>query len=378
LKLDQIDTPPPIAERMVEAASFNGSGIAADFAVGRGALLEQAAKRWPTARIIGVDVCRSRVRNLQRSRPSWKIGVADFLKKQSRVQCRPIKSIEGKVSAIFLNPPFSCRGTRTIKSYCGDELVTSSLAMGFVLQSLSYLHPLGELIAVLPAGILSGEKDQQALRLIESNFSMNVIEVCDSHSFEGFFVRTLIVRIEPKSQQLSIQAEPIRTSNKSPADVSVIRGRLPMYKVKSDFSFDHVPLIHTTALIGNKLQQSPYRTHRRHAIQGPMVLLPRVGEPSAQKVVVVGHECSIALSDCVIALKCYHLDQAFLLYSSILQNWDALCRLYGGTCAKYVTLGKVVTFLEEELGFTVSIGRQSDMPKSEVLYPQVELQADHS
>ena len=70
---------------------------------------------------------------------------------------------------------------------------------------------------------------------------------------------------------------------------------------------------------------------------GPMVLLPRVGQPKRSKVAKYLDSGAFTLSDCVIALMCPSSESAALLWKDLQANWSLLEQEYVGSGARYIT-----------------------------------------
>jgi hypothetical protein len=115
-----------------------------------------------------------------------------------------------------------------------------------------------------------------------------------------------------------------------------------------------IPLIHTTDLnaqrvdLGNRTIDISRACLRENA-----VLIPRVGRPTPLKVCLVNPKGPVALSNCIMALKCQRKKDATVLHRVLLKNWSSLSQVYGGTCAQYLTLSQVRQFLHT-LGFQTS------------------------
>ena len=101
---------------------------------------------------------------------------------------------------------------------------------------------------------------------------------------------------------------------------------------------DSIAFIHSTHL--QNFTVSAYDEVRgrlgRYAI-GPMVLLPRVGQPKRSKVAQYFGSDAFMLSDCVIALMCRSPESAELLWNDLQDNWSLLEQEYVGSGARYIT-----------------------------------------
>lgn len=76
-----------------------------------------------------------------------------------------------------------------------------------------------------------------------------------------------------------------------------------------------------------------------------MVLLPRVGLPNRSKIVKYLEGSAFMLSDCVIALKCDHLEGTGRLWQTLQDNWGLIEQQYVGSGAKYITIRRLMDVL---------------------------------
>jgi hypothetical protein len=76
-----------------------------------------------------------------------------------------------------------------------------------------------------------------------------------------------------------------------------------------------------------------------------MVLLPRVGKITHEKVVAAHFQTAIVPSDCVIALMTANADEASLLRDTIITNWNEIIEAYSGTGAPHVTSSALLDVL---------------------------------
>jgi hypothetical protein len=71
----------------------------------------------------------------------------------------------------------------------------------------------------------------------------------------------------------------------------------------------------------------------------------------------------IVISDCVIALKCGTADKARVVKNSMVKNWETIERMYGGTCARYITVDSLRELLNG-LGFEVTVEKDTANKKN--------------
>lgn len=126
----------------------------------------------------------------------------------------------------------------------------------------------------------------------------------------------------------------------------MIRGIVPVYLAQDGLAGTTWPLVHTTDLRDGELVGVTMRLKAlQRSINGPAVLLPRVGQPNVKKVVVYLNQRRIVLSDCVVGLKCASERDARELHARVVSSWKSLEQHYGGTCAPYLTMVRLAEYL---------------------------------
>jgi hypothetical protein len=78
-----------------------------------------------------------------------------------------------------------------------------------------------------------------------------------------------------------------------------------------------------------------------------MVLLPRVGTPAREQMALYTPDGPVGLSDCVLAIPCGTEEEAERLYLTLFSRWPDLAKLYGGSCARYLRVDRLVHFLTQ-------------------------------
>jgi hypothetical protein len=325
--------------KVIGAATPTAPEVVADFSAGSGELLKAAHRKWPEARIVASDIDPIAVKQLRAAQPDWTVGRCDFLSRSSRQRCNTVSALRRQVSVILLNPPFSCRGSETWTAECAGSDVQCSRAAAFLLNALHYMAPGGELIAIVPAGSLYSHKDQRAWRLIRMVFCVEIVGNNGHRTFNGCFPRTAIVRLTPKDRFSEAHASiNEREDQVIKGLVTLHRGKLPMHALPLRKPKHYVSVLHSTALRDQQLNIGPLwaRDDTTEVICGPVLLLPRVGEPSKSKVVLYRGRQRFALSDCVFGLKS-PISLLEDLYGLLVRRWHELEKLYRGTGAKYLT-----------------------------------------
>jgi predicted RNA methylase len=356
-EIDWFDTPDAVVSKMITATALQPRLIA-DFAVGNGALLKAASKRWPEAALYGYDISAARLKSARENLRELRIGQCDFIRGPYP---RSLKQLIGEVDLVLLNPPFSCRGSNIETVTFGGQPLSSSLALTFLLTSLQYLRGCGEVVAVLPSGSLFSEKDQRSWDAIRAKCEVRLVGVNSHHVFNGCAPRTVIVQV--KKARVRTYVENTSSSTVTTDLVChIARGSLPMHLAKRSRSKAALRLVHTTDLQNNRVKWSGRKiSPKQHSISGPAVLLPRVCAPALQKVAHVNTRTVFAISDCIIALQCDSAALSAQLFSIIEKHWSEMESLYTGTGARYITVRKLVSFLRKHgvaVLVTQSAGRQ--------------------
>jgi hypothetical protein len=242
-----------------------------------------------------------------------------------------------------------------------------SQALAFMLTSLNFLDTKGHLVAILPLSCLKSEKDQPAWHYLRNHFAVETIAENERGSFNGCVAKTLIVHLakQSKSQVSGVNGTTVARSLGVRREIitDILRGRVQVHQAKLVRARRGFPFIHSTEVTdaGVDLKGKKIRGDH-HFVQGPAVLLPRVGKPTASKVVVYGGRNRIVLSDCVLALKCQNLHDAIKIRETLQENWQSVARAFSATCAPYVTVSALAEVLRH-LGFQTTLSKNG-LPKS--------------
>ena len=364
--VDAFYTPLWLADELTNSVSFPGAPkIIADLAVGDGALLQSARLRWSDALFLANDISTLKCDELNMQHPTWVVSNFDFLVNKSAFVDSASKHIciSCGIDLILLNPPFSCRGSKRILiEYAGDVLLCS-VALSFVINSLSLLSKDGECICILPNSCLSSEKDAVALELIKKDFDVLPLKKICSKTFENCSASTTVVKITRKKATATdgdVERVSSISSRKKPSkkiEATLFRGKIKVDKWLVLSSEKHIPFIHTTD-INNGITFSKYLDDSIafKTVCGPAILIPRVGSPLISKFILNKSEQPIVISDCIIAIKFKNLQAAVSAYSRVMRNWSLLRGAYDGTCAQYTTLKKIKFFLDR-IDITAEIER---------------------
>lgn len=331
--MDAIYTPPELAAFLAATATLPSPRTIADFAAGDGALLRAAAARWPGVACFGSDIDEEAVRVL-RGMPGCQAALHDFLAEDGN------GPLEGRFfDLILLNPPFSCRGNSPYSAAVAGATYRASKALVFVARALRFLKRGGELVAILPASVLTSERDADLLDAIRTQAIVEQIGDVHKTAFRSHAVAVAVLRVVRRKPMAAVPDEKPRQVSLRPFAVEMTRGSLSVH--------DRVPVetgprfIHTTDLRAGRLAAVSQRASgTRSKVQGPAVLLPRVGRPSKDKIALLPAGDAV-LSDCIIAMRTVPAGHERALASLIRKNWAQFSTAYGGSCAPYTSLKKV-------------------------------------
>lgn len=355
--MDAFYTPKLIAEKMIKSATLTSVASAADFAAGDGGLLRAVETRWPDATITACEIDPHTADYLSSNHSSWEVYTTDFM---TAVRDSEFDDLD-PVSLIVLNPPFSCRGATTYSVEFGDEIYRASYGLAYTIAAMEFLAPAGQLIALLPSGTLTSQKDAANWQRLRCRFEVEVLFYLDNRTFRECSAETVIVRFSKRASPVRARKRPdasLKAFNfrtKGFLKVGLFRGKVSMNEVANETG-GIFPLVHTTELKNRKALMERKRALRSDykPISGPAVLIPRVGRPTLDKVALLSKSDTVVLSDCVIALRCDSERAAASVRKFIDSNWKPFSKLYSGTCAKYITLRSIERFLQKA-GISVNV-----------------------
>jgi len=342
--MDAFYTPGEVASVMVRCVSAVEVDRVADFAVGDGALLDAARLRWPKSELMAVDVDPMCV--LEAKRKSWHVRTAtcDFLSRRSTDGSATLRSLKGACDVVLLNPPFSLRGAgREFATLPGNRTVRSR-AMAFVVHGLEFLATHGELVALLPASTLDSVRDAAAWEFIGSCHEVSVVARYERGTFRSATAATVVIHVGPgRGGDVGPPSyRPLRRASRA-MRVRLVRGTAQMHSLVGGSEWQ---LIHTTDLVdGSVLPLHRPVGMSGRVVVGPCVLIPRVGVPVEGDVAVV-RDGKFVISDCILGLECETEAKADQLARQVREDIVALRSLYGGACARYITVVKLRGYLE--------------------------------
>lgn len=324
------------------------NGGIVDPAAGTGALLAAAEQSGRHFTPIALDSDPAVVRELRRKHPAWVVSVADSLSARSRSRSRAWRLARSAgVEWVLLNPPFSYRGGPAIHTTIGDFSGRVSPSAQFLAMALNELQPRNGVLAVLPDGVVRGDKYDAFWEAVCQKHRLVEIADLRSSAFQGVRAHCRIVkleRLEPgNSVGLLVRVSDTTSQRDGCHCVEVIRGRIPRH-VPLSGGGERAQFIHTTDVVENLVRATDRDAPLHLATTGPAVIIPRIGKP--QRKIATTSWDSFALSDCLIALRPLG-GRPELLAEELRGEVDALARAYRGTGAPYVTVRAITTFLLE-------------------------------
>ena len=340
-------TPSAVAKALVREMHDLQPALIADLAAGNGDLLIEAERTWPTASFVATDIDRRAIRRLAGRRPSWSVGRCDLRSPRSRASCRALKNSRRSACLMLLNPPFSCRGGTSFCVQTSDGPLHASTAMSFLLLSTLYIADHGHIATVLPLGCMHNAKDVQAWKYLKSRYRVTVPENYSIGTFPNSSASTVLVRLSPRRPGATSGSsdDPSTVNSRCGIHVGIIRGSCPAYRSRSE---KHKPiLVHYTDIRNGLVELNGRRGFGSfRCVEGPAVLIPRVGRITAGKIALLDALHPVMLSDCVIALKPDSPENARTLRNKLVENLNQLSTHYIGTGAPFITIAR----LEAALG----------------------------
>lgn len=337
--IDTYYTPTPLAEKLVSYVPLRGVRTAVDFCVGDGDLLKAVAKRYQGVDMYGTDISEEAIDKLKGDYPEWRLGMCDF---------RDDKSVESleflhkkTFDLIVLNPPFTCRGSVIEKVELDNQEFRLSTAMMFLVRALKYLSEDGGLYAILPISCVYSDKDKAIWNYLMAHYYACLLE--EPHRVQ------FTTKCSPNIAMVYVGRYPLavrRVRNKHPFKklpvTAVVRGCCRMQNPAYSDQPEALPLIHTTNLQNGSLVNLQNVFPELHfTVEGYGVVIPRVCNPSPNKVALLDGQQKYVLSDCVMVLRANCYEDAEQIRSCILANWSDFVKLYKGTGAQYTTVDRL-------------------------------------
>jgi tRNA1(Val) A37 N6-methylase TrmN6 len=348
MKVNNIDTfytPPELAERLLSYVDYKKVTRVADFCVGKGELLKAAETKFGSLECYGTDIDDIIVSEIKKSNSNWNIAICDFTNKQSRENTSILK--EADFDLVLLNPPFTCKGSKINKVEFCDNIFHVSTAMTFLVESLRYLSKEGRLYAIMPASVVYSAKDKKLITAISEKYEIELLEEREKQLFKNCTPNIVLLKLERKildtkcTSVITLNATPILFDAKN-HNINIFRGNLSVHEATKYENSQGLKYVHSTSLRNSSII-SPTMTIDRpqSVVNGPAILLHRVGKPDITKVCIISKTDSYILSDCVIALLSDNKETIQSLFDTIISKENVFYSLYKGTGAKYITIERL-------------------------------------
>lgn len=339
--LDSFYTPDKLAHEMVSL--YEGTpNLVGDFCAGDGGLLRACAERFPQAKYFANDKSKRAYHILLKKYLNWDVHNLDLLSDKS---LQEVIHLNGAFDLLLLNPPFTCKG-HTYKFVFDGFKFSASKALLFLIRSIRFLAKGGRLLAVLPISVSISERDAILMDYLKSVYGFHIHKKVSGVSFAGKEPNVILAELCRPAILPTYTPKKIKKQDYS----FLHRGSLNVVSAKNILeSQQGIPFIHTTNLVGGKILAVKTRVSpsKARVLVGPAVLVPRVGNPNIDKVVVIGDGKKYVLSDCVIAILSRDDPSAHRIRNIISAHNEFFCRLYVGTGAKYITLSRLGKYIKK-------------------------------
>jgi len=350
--LDRYYTPDEVADRLVGLACEESPQWCVDSACGAGSLLLAAQRTFGNVTCVGIDKDGAAVRYLRRRYPNWLLSVADALGPPRLLRAKGLPP-DGE-GLLVLNPPFSLKKHKSIAIEYAGGPVRCSIAMAHMLRSIEIFAPKHGAVAIVPESLLFSETDAVARTLLGTSYDLRSVLGLKSCTFSGARANAVMVQLirakhsppATRTTQPTIWAPPPKGVGK----IELIRGGVPLFEARQ--SRKGVPLVHSTDIAALKLAEGLCKLKRvkaigRGVVSGAVILIPRVGLPRMENIYALNLRSEIQLSDCVIALKFRYHAEAQACVSVLKRRWAEFQGAYHGTGARYVTVARLRSTLED-------------------------------
>ena len=336
--IDQIFTPNHLANELVQYYSRSTHPqLITDFAVGEGSLIKAAYKHWPESQYIVNDIDQNVLSKINLPSSNIEFLNYDFLESD-------FENLFNKIDLILLNPPFSHINRKTYE--WGTLNISSGIALFFIYKSIKYLSRNGQILAILPNGCFSTDRDAKGLDLLKQNYNIEIFDHPFSRVFHNASHNISIVRISKNKyiiQNLNKENIIGIPSNQPNNLFKITRGNIQMHK---EYKMGKIPLLHTTSLTTGNIKPVKYIESSLSTIKGRMLLVPRVGNFTKQHIINYYSKNNLYLSDCLFSIQCNNYNHAEILRKKILKDWEKFIESYNGSGAKFITKKKLKFYLD--------------------------------
>ena len=352
-------TPKKWTEILLSTLSTSGTAGVLDPAVGNGSLLREANRRFPGAKLFGIDIDSSAVAKVRRDIPTAVLSVANSLNYSS---FRRSSVWRGRrlIDTIVTNPPFNIAdGTRSIEIYVWGCAARVGVAAAHLLVTISNYEP-RQVAAIVPRSVLHSERDSVAVALIRKRYRLDAVQRLSRQAFGSGSAATEIVRLtavgdDDKTGPLMDGASPVPARSAFLSGVSgLLRGGLPVYLAKHQDGKSSIPYLHTRNLGKSYDGMKKVNPVGIGVVSGVAIFFPRVGMARRDILRIWTLPNPIQLSDCVMGL-CFHtLAEASEVYRALQSDFCRFAECWAGTGAPYTTLKKIGAYL-------ISVGIESNI-----------------
>lgn len=348
IMIDSYYTSPYLASKLINYIKQFSFDNVVDFCIGDGELIRSALSIWPNIKCFGTDISEKSLRVVKRKHPNWQLGKCDLLKEVSRNRCKIMKKKKKGFDLVLLNPPFSCKGGTVHDVNLANKTFKVSTAMKFLSESIKFLTENGCLLAIMPISICYSQKDRKLWNYLKEKYNLSILEIPNGNFFKNcnpsiVFISINIDRLPNKNS--------VKNVSLGFSKYTIFRGKISVYE--ANYKSNGIPFIHSTNLLKNKLENVSKRVvSKTSVINGPAVLIPRVGKPNPQKICFISNNSSYALSDCVIAIQLKSKSKTKKMYEKIINNWENFKELYKGTGANFITIERLDHFLGNSNGIS--------------------------
>lgn len=351
--LDRYYTPAPMATALVANCSGKPERIA-DFCVGDGSLIKAAITSWPRSNFFICDIDPDALRAAVDCTGVTTSLCCDFLGEKFSEATTHIEPL--LFDLILMNPPFSNRGGRRCVPRGSFSGLSCSRAFSFLLTAVDYLSAKGEILAILPSSVLSSEQDEVARTELKRICSLELLSIPQYGAFPAVDASTFMLRL----RKFGNTNAPRQTSpaNIAPAWRSVPaikRGTISVPRANRAPSISGVGWVHTTSIINGRIQtryEFPHGKLDQHYVLAKKysLLIPRVGRIRPGNLAAHVAERDEVISDCLFAVACENLASVNSLFGAIIEDFVEFRKLYVGTGAPYLTVGRLAQYLLDRQG----------------------------
>ncbi len=377
----QFFTPAKYSQILINELNISSPEKIIDLAIGEGALLIEAKKRWDLSHYYGNDIDLYCCKKITTLCPNLHCTNFDVLKYNT---INKISSITGKVDLCLGNPPFHkikkdkdidrLLAEFDLQKYNKGKYIPSEIP--FILQNLKILKDNGTLALILPDGFFTNESLAYFRKFLFFNYHIEKIVELPSNIFKNTPAKTHIMILKKSFQNQNYNIilsnldgkkikistdEAITRSDFSfnyinnqilPKKAKKLKDVAEIFRGKSKYMLNEVPnrhILHTTSLkkdtVSNSLQSSSKLTKYSTKIaRAGDIVLARVGTSVIGKISIVEKGYFVP-TDCVIIIRA-KMDFRSIIFRflSSEEGQKMIHACAKGVAAKHITLSDVENF----------------------------------